>query len=195
MKTVKIAASLLAFASLSVASAAHAQTAVVQPLDAPRPIDTVVGVPVAPEASEAPVVHYPPPLVRLKLIAFGLLITGGAWGASFGTATNWPTVPGSAQLKIPVVGPWIALGKSGCAPEDPACGAGTLGLRGALYVLDGIAQIAGLALITEAIVMKTESPSKTKASAFPALRLRGVEVSAVPVTSPLMKGLGLVGTF
>lgn len=192
MKTVKIAASLLAFASLSVASAAHAQTAVIQPLDAPRPIDTVVGVPVA---SEAPVVHYPPPLVRLKLIAFGLLITGGAWGASFGTATNWPTVPGSAQLKIPIVGPWIALGKSGCAPEDPGCSAGTVGVRGALYVLDGIAQIAGLALITEAIVMKTESPSKAKSSAWPALRLRGVEVSAVPVTSPLMKGLGLVGTF
>jgi hypothetical protein len=187
----KIAPSLLTLALLGAAPVAQAQTA------APGKLSTdIVGVPVAPEPTDAPAaVHYPPPLTRLKLIGFGLLIAGGAWGASFGTATNWPTVPGSAQLKIPVVGPWIALGKSGCASDDTACGAGTIGVRGALYVLDGLAQLAGLGLIVEAIVMKTESAPEKKTSAWPALRLRGVEVSAVPVTSPLMKGVGIVGTF
>ncbi|MFT3774856.1 MAG: hypothetical protein QM820_56630 [Minicystis sp.] len=187
MKTA-VSLATLAAATLALAPSAHAQKAEDKPSD-------LVGVPVPAEASDAPVVHYPPPLVRLKLIAFGLLITGGAWGASFGSATNWPTVPGSAQLKIPIVGPWIALGKSGCASDDPQCSGGTIAVRGALYVLDGIAQLAGLGLIAEAIVMKTESAPEKKTSLLPTFRYRGVEVSAVPVTSPTMRGLGFVGTF
>lgn len=180
----KIVSSLTALALLGATTAAHAQ-------EAARPLDVAV----APQATDlGPVVHYPPPIVRLKLAGFGLLIAGAAWGAAFGSARNWPTVPGSTQLQIPVVGPWIALGKSGCASDDPNCSGATIGVRAAMYVLDGIAQLAGLGLITEAIVMKTESPPK-KRSAFPGFHLGGVEVSAVPVTSPTMKGIGLVGTF
>lgn len=181
----KIVASLTTLALLGAATTAHAQD---------KPTD-VAGIPAAPEASDAaPVVHYPPPLVRLKLIGFGLLVSGAAWGAAFGSARNWVTVPGSRQLQIPIVGPWMALGKSGCATDDPGCSGATVGIRGAMYVLDGIAQLAGIALIAEAIVMKTESAPERK-SAFPGLRFGGVEVSAVPVTSPTMKGFGLVGTF
>lgn len=173
---------LTALALLGAATTARAQEA--------RPADEAK----LPAADVAPVVHYPPPIVRLKLIAVGLVIAGGAWGAAFGSATNWPTVPGSAGLKIPVAGPWIALGKSGCASDDPNCSGATIGVRGAMYVIDGIAQIAGLALITEAIVMKTESPQK-KAGLLPSFSFRGVEVSAVPVASPVMQGIGFVGTF
>ena len=187
MKTVA-SLTLAALALVAAAPAARAQTAESKPKD-------LGGVAVPVEPTDVPEVRYPPSIVRLKLIGVGLLITGGAWGASFGVATNWPTVPGSNQLKIPIVGPWIALGKSGCASDDPGCGAGTIGVRGALYVLDGLAQLAGLALITEAIVMKTEPAAEKKATALPTLRFRGVEVSAVPVTSPTMKGIGLVGTF
>lgn len=182
----KIAASLVTLALLGAAGTAHAQDASPQ-----RPTDTAAD---ATDAPLAPVVHYPPPMVRLKLIGFGLLISGAAWGAAFGSGRNWPTVPGAAQLQIPVVGPWIALGKSGCASDDPGCSGATIGVRGMMYVLDGIAQLAGLALITEAIVMKTESPQK-RSSLLPGFRVGGVEVSAVPVTSPTMKGIGFVGTF
>jgi len=154
----------------------------------------VAGVPVA-EPSDARVVHYPPPIVRVGVIGIGVAIAGGAWGAAFGSATQWPLVPGSAQLKIPVVGPWIALGKSGCASDDAGCSGATVGVRAGMYVLDGIAQLAGLALIAEGIVMKTESRPAKKAAAFPTLRLRGVEVTALPVASPAMRGVGIVGTF
>ncbi|APR82924.1 Hypothetical protein A7982_08273 [Minicystis rosea] len=187
MKTVA-SLTLAAITLLAAAPPAHAQTAESKPTDS-------AGLAVPVEPTDVPEVHYPPPSTRFKLIGVGLLLTGAAWGTSFGVATNWPNVPGSAQLKIPIVGPWIALGKSGCSSDDPDCGAGTLGVRGALYVLDGIAQIAGLALIAEAIVMKTEPAGEKKATALPTLRFHGVEVSAVPVTSPTMKGIGLVGTF
>jgi hypothetical protein len=148
-----------------------------------------------PETVDAIVPRYPPPLARLGPLGFGLAISGGAWGAAFACAYNWPLVPGSAQLKIPVVGPWIALGKSGCASDDPLCSAGTIGVRGALYAIDGIAQVAGLALIVEGIVMKTEAPADAKKDAILGVRWKGLEVSALPVVSPSLTGLGLTGSF
>jgi len=180
---------LTALALLSVTTAARADGAADKPADAASV--TVSGVP---DVDDAIQVRYPPPIVRLKLIALGLVITGGAWGVSFASGRTWATVPGADQLKIPVVGPWIALGKSGCASDDPGCSPAKVGVRAGLYVLDGIAQVAGLALIAEAIVMKTESAPSKKA-AFLGLRYRGVEVAPVPLTSPSLTGLGLVGTF
>lgn len=184
----KLVASLLTplacLALLSLSSVARADD---KPGDAgPAASDTT---------GDAVQVRYPPPLVRLKLIGLGLLITGGAWGASFGSGQYWKTVPGADQLKIPIAGPWMALGKSGCATDDPACAPAKIGVRGAIYVLDGITQIAGLGLIVEAIVMKTESAAPEKKASFLGLRYRGLEVTPVPVTSPTFTGLGLVGTF
>ena len=186
----RIVAPLAALAVLTTASATWAQ-------GAGKPSD-LVGVPVSPEATDAPARRYPPPIVRLELAGIGLLITGGAWAASFATGQNWPTVPGASDLKIPIVGPWIALGKSGCATDETDCdGAGAkIGVRAALYMLDGIAQIAGLALIAEAIVMKTE-PAKRKKSASSrfTLKLGEVEVTPVPMSTPTMTGVGFVGSF
>jgi hypothetical protein len=183
---VKLAHPLLA--SLLVLAAAAPAAA----QQAGKPADAAL----APLRTDTPVPqHYPPPIVRLELIGVGLLITGGAWGASFASAANWPTVPGSDQLKIPVLGPWIALGKSGCATDDPNCSSGTIGMRGAIYVLDGIAQLAGLGLIVEAIVMKTETPSdKRKASIF-GLRAGSLELRPTPIATPTMHGVGYVGRF
>jgi hypothetical protein len=151
-------------------------------------------------------VHYPPPLVRLKLITAGVLVTGAAWGVAFACAQAWPEVPqpkdgstvetgppGSNQLKIPIAGPWIALAKSGCAADDPDCGA-KVAVRGVLYVLDGIAQLAGLGLIAEAIVMKTESPP-AKRSSFLTIKKGTIEMTPVPITTPTMTGFGFAGTF
>ena len=180
----KLAASLTAFALLSLTATARADD---KPADAgPSAADT---------SGDAVQVRYPPPLTRLKLIGLGLLISGGAWGASFGSAQYWNTVPGAGQLKIPIAGPWLALGKSGCATDDVGCSGAKIGVRGAIYVLDGITQLAGLGLIAEAIVMKTESSAPDKKAAFLGLRYRGVEVTPVPVTSPTFTGVGLVGTF
>lgn len=158
---------------------------------AQKPTDLVT----VPVHAEAPVQHYPPPIVRLELIGVGLLITGGAWGASFASAVNAPTIPGSEQLKIPIAGPWIALGKSGCASDDTACSGATVGVRGALYVLDGIAQLAGLALIAEAIVMKTEAPKAKRGASLLGFRAGPVEMRALPIASPTMHGVGFVGVF
>lgn len=137
--------------------------------------------------------RYPPSSVRLKLALGGVAVTGIAYAAAYGVTANWPEVPGSEFLKAPVVGPWIALGKSGCASDDSGCSGAKIGLRGVLYVLDGFAQLGGLGLIAEAIFMKTEAdtvPKKSSALAGPALTIR-----PYPMVTPTVTGLGFVGTF
>ncbi len=171
----------------------------------------------------APEVRYPPFSTRFKVLAAGLAITGTAWGISFGAARGWPeqtcvidalgpampgtagTInrvpcssgpPGSNQLAIPIVGPWIALAKSGCPTDEPNCSIAKPIVRGVAYVIDGVVQLGGLGLIIESLVMKTESaadPAK-KTSAF-TLRYRGIEATPVPLVGPGATGLSLVGTF
>ena len=171
------------------------------------------------EAEGGPAIDpgFPPFSVRFKVLTAGLLVTGAAWGVSYAAARGWPEnqchitllgsvdvnnqpcssgPPGSNQLGIPVAGPWIALGKSGCASDDPNCSGALIGVRAALYVLDGIVQAAGLALVLESIIMKTEPPGgpAKKTSAF-TMRYRGVELAPLPIVTRSMSGLGITGTF
>jgi hypothetical protein len=132
--------------------------------------------------------RYPPSSVRVKLIGGGVAVAGLAYGAGFLAASSWPEVPGSDELKIPVVGPWMALAKNDCAPDDPDCGF-ALYFRGILTVLDGLVQLGGLGIVGEGIFMTTES-SAAPASKTPALTLR-----PVPVVTASGAGFGVVGAF
>lgn len=128
----------------------------------------------------------PPSSVRLKLALGGVAVAGGAYAFSYAMASNFPEVPGTTELKIPVVGPWLALGKSGCATDDPGCGAKVV-LRGFFLVIDGLAQIGGLGLIAEGIFMKTDSSPPKKAAAF--------TIRPTPLVGGSVTGIGFVGSF
>lgn len=144
---------------------------------------------------EAPL-RFPPSSVRLKLALGGVAVTGIAYAAAYGVTANWPEVPGSEFLKVPVVGPWIALGKSGCASDDSGCSGAKVALRGILYVIDGFAQLGGLGLIGEAIFMKTEAEvAPKKGLARAAFSGPAITVRPVPMIGPTVTGLGFVGTF
>src|SRR4051812_38365689 len=84
--------------------------------------DEPVGPTVAAAATPAKESPNPPSSVRPKLALGGVAVAGGAYAMSYAMASNFPEVPGTTELKIPIVGPWIALGKSGCATDDPDCG-------------------------------------------------------------------------
>lgn len=186
----------LALATLSLALASRAALAEEPP---------VLSESAPPAASE---VRYPPSSVRPKLILGGFVISGLTYAAAVVTAVNWPEevlnsdgttapVPGSRRLMIPIVGPWMTLGLIGCATRDStgnlSCGAWPY-VRGVLYVLDGIAQLAGLGLIGEGIFMKTEAksaPPKTLALGLPG----GITLHPVPMATARFTGLGVVGTF
>jgi hypothetical protein len=142
--------------------------------------------------AEEPVEHqrFPPSSVRRKVIAAGVLFVGIGYGGALGTAYGWADAPGSNELKIPVVGPWVALAKAGCPSGQAECGA-SLGLRVFLSVLEGLVQTGGLAFVAEGVFMTTEAaadvPARKTSSAF--------IVRPVPLVTPTFTGAALVGSF
>jgi hypothetical protein len=126
--------------------------------------------------------------VRPKLIAGGLVVTGLAYGAGFLAAQSWPEVPGSSELKIPVVGPWIALAKNDCAPDDPDCGF-ILYLRGFLTIVDGLLQAGGLAIAGEGIFMTTEAGQAPPAKPV-AITVRPAPMGTVPASASSARSEG-----
>jgi hypothetical protein len=156
-------------------------TATITATTTARADDAVVA---AAPAKEAPL---PPSSVRLKLALGGVAVAGGAYAFSYAMASNFPEVPGTTELKIPVVGPWIALGKSGCATDDPDCGAKVV-LRGFFLVIDGLAQVGGLGLIAEGVFMKTDATAAKKPAAAFTIR-------PTPLVTGSVTGIGFVGSF
>ncbi len=140
-------------------------------------------------ADDPVIERYPPSSVRPKLIAGGLAVTGAAYGVGYLCVSQWPDVPGSDALKVPVVGPFIALAQNECAPDSPDCGF-TLYFRGFLEIVSGLMQLGGLGLVGEGVFMTTESGSAKERPAA-----AGVTIRPVPVVTAHTSGIGVVGSF
>jgi hypothetical protein len=138
------------------------------------------------------VVRYPPSSVRPKMIIGGLAIAGIAYASGYLVAVGTPAVPGSEALKVPVVGPWVALAQNNCAPGNPTCGASIYG-RGALLVLEGLVQIAGLGLAGEGLFMTTEGSAPKPAQV--GWSAGGITFQPTPLVTARVTGLGITGTF
>jgi hypothetical protein len=134
---------------------------------------------------EQEMMRYPPSGVRSGLIGGGLAVLGISYGFSAMSAALWPEVPGSDWLYAPLIGPWAALAQSGCSSDDPDCSA-IVYVRGVLYVLDGLAQAGGLALIGEGVFMTTEAVGEAPPKA---------SWTIAPMAGSDRAGLTAVGTF
>jgi hypothetical protein len=168
-----LAALLAAAATTAIAAPASAQPVADEPSDAVLPK------------------RYPPSSVRWKLVGGGLALSGAAYGTAYLCSSTWPDAPGADALKIPVVGPWIALADSGCAEDDPDCGF-TAYLRGFLTIVDGFIQAGGVGIAGEGLFMTTEreAPPPTRRSAG-----TKVVVRPVPIVTARTTGFGVVGAF
>jgi len=149
----------------------------------------LVTTPCLAEETEPDAPRYPPSTVRPKLIGGGLAITAIAYGVGLVAATSWPDAPGAESLKIPIVGPWMALAENKCGDPTVTDCSGSIWLRGLLTGLGGVAQIGGLALVAEAIIMKTEAAPQQQPAEEAAF------VMPYPIVMPNGGGIGLVGTF
>jgi hypothetical protein len=183
------AASTLAVGlALSVSGEALAQAA------APAPEAKVVAAP-APEAKVAApagaasgdIGGLPPPDARWRALVGGLGMFAVSYGSMALMGALWTDLPGADYLFIPVAGPWIGLGESGCAPGEETtigegdCG-GMMGLRGTIYVVDALLQLGGLGLIAESIFLQTDNTASAS-------------ISPVPFVVRDAVGLGVAGTF
>jgi hypothetical protein len=97
---------------------------------------------------------------------------------------------GIKDLRIPIAGPWIALGKTGCPTSDPDCSVFPLVFGALVTILDGVVQVGGLAVVGEGLFLKTSTRrAAPQKAAGPTLRAVPLDFGRNGV------GLGLVGSF
>jgi hypothetical protein len=138
---------------------------------------------------EALPLEYPAPYVRTNLALTGSAIFVGWYGLAVGASFLEPDAPGSTDLRIPVVGPWMAVAQAGCAKGNPDCSTAWVVIRAILQGMDGVGQAGGLLVLGEALFLPTREPARNRASVTPSIR-------PVPfVGDGDGVGLGLVGTF
>ena len=134
----------------------------------------------------------PPDGARTRAILVGLALTAGWYGASVGTSYLWADAPNASDLRLPVVGPWMALGDVRCDARESRCSTVSLVLRTALGVVSGVGQAGGLFAIVEGLLMDTGSagaaPIAPKTSSRPSW-------SAAPVMLSDGAGIELFGRF
>jgi len=125
----------------------------------------------------------PPRVARPRVALVGLSFTAGFYALSLGASLLYPDAPGAEALRIPVAGPWLSLGETGCPDEDPDCALFPVVLRAVLTSIDAVAQVGGVAIASESLWMPTRRPTEA------AVRIAPVRLGREGI------GLGLRGRF
>lgn len=132
--------------------------------------------------------HYPPPEARWKTIGLGGLLVVVGYGLGLGTSYIWDGAPGMDSLRTPLIGSVGAIADSGCgANEGSACSTPTVVVRAILAGLSGLAQVGGIGVLTEGVVMHTEER--------PAPRAQAPQWYALPTASKSGAGVCIGTTF
>jgi hypothetical protein len=136
----------------------------------------------------------PPDGARTRAILVGVALTAGWYGASVGTSYLWPDAPNARDLRLPVVGPWMALADVGCGSAESSCTTVTVITRTTLAVVSGIGQAGGLFAILEGMFMDTRSSAPPAATGRDAARAPSWAAAPV-VLSNGGAGIEVVGRF
>jgi len=154
----------------------------------------------------------PPDGARARVLITGAALTVGWYGVGVGTSYLWPDAKNSRDLRVPVVGPWMALGSIGCGANESNCRDAIVVLRTTLAVLSGVGQAGGLLAFVEGLFMSTgnapsEAPSAPGGAAPPrserpqASQQRTLQQSqrpgwaAIPVALPDGAAIEVIGHF
>lgn len=103
---------------------------------------------------------HPEPAARPLIALAGFATTAAWYGAALGSSYVFPDSPGSASLRVPVAGPWMALAKTGCAAGDKDCGTFTTIVRAVLTTLAGVGQAGGILVASESLFLETSAPKQ-----------------------------------
>jgi hypothetical protein len=134
---------------------------------------------------------------RLMLTGAALMV--GWYGVGVGTSYLWSDAPNAKDLRLPFVGPWMALGDAGCGPRESSCTTLTVVLRTTLGVLSGVGQAGGLFAFAEGVFLDTGNATPPATKRAPKAEARNVGFghtwTAAPVALPDGGGIEIVGTF
>ncbi len=119
-----------------------------------------------PDSTEVPVAapsvrldEYPPPAARRTLLIVGITSTVAWYGGALGASYAVDNQAMAKDLRIPFAGPWMSLAHTGCN-GGPECNTFLVVLGAVLTSLDGVGQLAGLALAGEGLFMPTQEPKR-----------------------------------
>lgn len=98
---------------------------------------------------------YPPHSARWKVFAAGLGTTAGFYAIAQPFAYGYSSTPGVKHLRIPIVGPWMALYDNVCVG---GCNRYAYWVRNAAMVLDGLGQAGGIFIMLESLFIPTFDP-------------------------------------
>lgn len=127
--------------------------------------------------------RYPPPEVRWKTLGLGAGLVAVGYGLALGTSYLWDGAPGMRSLRTPVIGPIGAIADGGCGDSEGAnCTTVTVVLRALLAGISGLAQVGGIGVLTEGVVMKTQerpvpAAQRSQWYALPAASKSGASVT------------------
>jgi hypothetical protein len=130
----------------------------------------------------------PPPSTRLNLALTGIGVTAGFYGAALGSSLIWSKGPWADEIRIPIVGPWMAMPYFKCGNE-PNCGTALVIARGVLAGLDAIGQTGGVLVALESLFVPTASAKRAARTR----RLEHARVRPVPFAGRDGFGLSIVG--
>jgi hypothetical protein len=132
---------------------------------------------------------------RSRVLLTGAGLTLGWYGVAVGTSYLYPNAPNARDLRLPVVGPWMALDGVRCGSKERNCRDAVLVIRTVFGVLSGVGQAGGLLAVVEGLFLPTAAPSPG-ADIRPSATARSQRSwAAVPVVLPDGAGLELVGRF
>lgn len=100
----------------------------------------------------------PPPGARTNLILTGAAMFALSYGPAVGASYLWPEARGAADLRIPVAGPWMKLGKTRLCNADKEavnCQDAVRVIGAVFAAIDGLAQGGSIFLLLESIFMST----------------------------------------
>jgi hypothetical protein len=151
----------------------------------------------APEADSAGYAapEYPPPSTRWMLMGGGVATTAVFYGAAAGLSYAYPDAPGAKDLRLPVVGPWMAIANNGCRADEPDCSGLWVALRTVVTAIDGLAQAGGVGIFLEGVFLPTQKPAP---SATPETKKPPKDFSFVAAPTALGSrgiGIGVAGSF
>lgn len=102
----------------------------------------------------------PPPAARGRVLLVGTLLTTAFYLPPLGASYLWPDHKGASDMRIPVVGPWLALGRTQLCNDRPyvqGCSDFMQVLGAVLLAFDGVGQAGGVAIMLQSLLMSTGS--------------------------------------
>jgi hypothetical protein len=147
---------------------------------------------------------YPAPSTRVPLFLLGAGTTAVWYGAAVGGSYLYPTARGADELRIPIAGPWMSLGQTGCPKTTPNCSTFWMVVAAVFKTLDGIGQAGGVLIMAEGLLLPTVEPKNSAASSqagfLPRSRrattaTEGISLRPLPLVTENTLGLGVRGAF